>query len=176
MFKFLKRRRAELDAREKIGIELHRQIKEAFDQNELETSTRLMTFFTAGYVWGFVRHGFFALTGVMAEQAFDKHIRHICDGVLPNKLWENLDRKLAAYEIAQDMDDQHKKLRDSDLTPAEAIKSFEVGLEMGFSDVRHCWGLVRSERANQLMKELDIPPLVHQGIKVNNLKEYLVRG
>jgi hypothetical protein len=33
------------------------KISGAFDQNELETSTRLMTFFTAGYVYGFVRMG-----------------------------------------------------------------------------------------------------------------------
>ena len=134
MFTFFKRRKAELDARTKIGVELHRQIKEAFDKNELETSTRLMTFFTAGYVYGFVRIGFFTLTGVSGEQATDKHIRRICDGVLPNKLWENLDRKLAALEIAKGMDDQHKKLRDSDLTPAEAIKSFEDGTKIGVHD------------------------------------------
>jgi len=96
MFTFFKRRKAELDTRTKIGVELHRQIKEAFDQNEMETSARLMTFFTAGYVYGFVRIGFFTLTGVRGEQATDKHIRRICDGVLPNKLWENLDRKLSA--------------------------------------------------------------------------------
>lgn len=134
MFTFFKRRRAELDARTKIGVELHRQIKEAFDQNEQETSTRLMTFFTAGYVYGFVRIGFFTLTGVSGEQATDKHIRRICDGVLPNKLWENLDRKLAALEIAKGMDEPHKKLRDSDLMPAEAIKSFEDGTKIGVHD------------------------------------------
>jgi len=32
------------------------------------------------------------------------------------------------------MDDQHKKLRDSDLTPAEAIKSFEDGTKIGVHD------------------------------------------
>lgn len=134
MFTFFRRRRAELDARTKIGVELHRQIKEAFEQDELATSTRLMTFFTAGYVYGFVRIGFFTLTGVSGEAATDKHIRHICDGVLPNKLWGSLDRKLAALAIAKGMDNQHKKLLDSDLTPAEAIKSFEDGTKIGFHD------------------------------------------
>lgn len=134
MFAFLNRRKAELDARTKIGVELHRQVKEAFAQNELETSARLSTFFTAGYVYGFVRIGFFTLTGVSGERATDKHIRRICDGVLPNKLWENLDRKLGALEIAKGMDDQHKKLPGSDLTPAEAIKLFEEGTKIGFHD------------------------------------------
>jgi len=60
--------------------------------------------------------------------------RRICDGVLPTKLWENLDRKLAALEIAKGMDDQHKKLQDSDLTPAEAAKLFEDGIKIGLHD------------------------------------------
>jgi hypothetical protein len=138
MFTYLKRRRAELAARTKIGIELKRQIKEAFDQNELETSTRLMTFFTAGYIYGFVRIGFFTLTGVSGEEATDKHIRRICDGVLPGKLWDDLARKLEALELARGMDDQQKTIRrGSSLTPAEGIKLFEDGTKIGLHDASY---------------------------------------
>ena len=158
MFTFLKRRRAELDARKKIGIALHRQIKDAFEQDEEETARRLMTFFTAGYVYGFVRIGFSTLISVSGERATDRHIRHICNGVLPGKLWENLNRKLAALEIARNMDDQHKKLRSSDLTPAEGIKLFEAGFELGFRDASYSETFQRSFAFNLrkfLVGELD---------------------
>ncbi len=160
MFAFLNRRKAELDARTKIGVALHHQIKEAFDQNELETSTRLLRFFTAGYVYGFVRMGFFTLTGVSGERAADKHIRRICDGVLPNKLWDNQVRMLTALEIAKGMDDQEKnKLRGSDLTPAEALKLFEDGVNIGLHDATFSETFSRNLAFNlkrYLVGELDI--------------------
>lgn len=158
MFTFLKRRRAELDARTKIGIELHRQIKEAFDQNEMETSSHLLTFFTAGYLYGFVRIGFFTLTGVSGEEPTDKHMRRICDGVLPNKLWDDLVRKLEALNLAVGMDDEQKNIRrGSGLTPAEGIKLFEDGTKIGCHDASFTF---RGTRAHNLKRyltgELDI--------------------
>lgn len=69
MLGFLKRRRFEREARTRIGVQLPRQIKEAFDLNEREASARLQTSF---------------ITGVSGERATDRHLRHICDGVLHN--------------------------------------------------------------------------------------------
>lgn len=158
MFAFFNRRKVELDARKKIGVALHHQITEAFNQNELETSMRLDTFFTAGYVLGFVREGFFTLTGVMGERATDKHIQRICDGVLPNKLWENLDRKLTALEIAKGMDDQAKhKKRGSGPTPAESLKLFEDGVNIGLHDASYTFGGTWAHNLTRyLVGELDI--------------------
>ena len=158
MFTFLKRRRAELDARTTIGIELHRQLKEAFDQNEMETSSHLLTFFTAGYLYGFVRLGFFTLTGVSGEEATDKHMRRICDGVLPNKLWDDLNRKLEALNIAVGMDDQQKTIRrGSGLTPAESIKLFEDGTKIGGHDASYTFRGTRAQNLKRyLVGELDV--------------------
>lgn len=160
MFGFLKRRKAERDARDKIGIELHRQIKEAFEQNEQETSVRLSTFFTAGYTYGFVRIGFAHITGVSGECATDKHIRHICDGVMPNKLYEILDQKLKELEIARRTDG---KIPGSKVSRSEAIKLFEIGAEMGMSDTE-CFNYFFGSKANNLTKflvgELDDLPLL----------------
>lgn len=159
MFTFLKRRRAELDARTKIGVALHCQIKEAFEKNELEASKRLLSFFTAGYVVGFVRIGFFTITGVSGEKPADKHIRHICNGVLPGKLWEDMTRKFEALKLARGMDDQQRKIRrGSRLTPAESIDLFENAVKIGLYDgsypdaFRENWA---HNLTNYLVGELD---------------------
>lgn len=140
MFGFLKRRKMEREACTKIGIELHRQIKSAFDENETETGTRLQSFFTVGYLYSFVTISFTTL-GLDGGQAADKHLKYICDGVLPGKLYEIFSRLLAALELAKDLD---KK---------EEIKQFEVGIEAGASDAS-CFDPWSDTKANNLRKHL----------------------
>ncbi len=136
MLRFITRWKVEREARERIGTELHRQIKEAFDLNEAETSARLQTSFCVGYIYWFVRLGFSTITGVVGERATDKHLRHICDGVLPGKLYEIFNRQLAALEVARQMGDQERerKLKGTAISPAEAIKLYEIGSEAGAAD------------------------------------------
>jgi hypothetical protein len=134
MLGFLNRWKLEREARKRIGIELHRQIKEAFELDETGTSARLQTSFCVGYIYYFVRLGFSTITGVIGERAADKHLRHICDGVLPKKLYEIFSRQLAALEIARQMEDQNKKIMGSNISPAETIKLFETGGEAGAAD------------------------------------------
>lgn len=153
MFKFLKQRKAEQSARKKIGVELHRQIKEAFDQNEEETAARLQTPFTVGYIYWFVRMGFSTL-GFNGEQKTDKHLKFICDGVIPKKLYDIFQRQLAAMEIAKGIEDKNKIIRGTTITPADVTKLFEAGATAGMSDAKCC-----------------IPLL---GSKANNLKRYLL--
>lgn len=81
-----------------------------------------------------MRLGFSTITGVIGERAADKHLRHICDGVLPKKLYEIFSRQLAALEIARQMQDQNKKITGSNISPAEAITLFETGGEAGAAD------------------------------------------
>ena len=121
MFGFLKERKAEKDAADKIGVEIHRQIMSAFQRNEAITGTRIPSFFTVGYLYGFVRIGFTTL-GINGEQAADKWMKHICDGVLPGRLWESFGRLLAALELAKSLNKE------------DEIKLFEVGIEAGAFD------------------------------------------
>lgn len=148
MLGFLKRRRFEREARTRIGVQLHRQIKEAFDLNEREASARLQTSF---------------ITGVSEERATERHLRHICDGVLHNKLYEILIRQLAALEVAQSMSDQDSKIPGSGISPAESSRLFEIGRKAGFSDPA-CFIPFHGKAANNLKKyllgdELDHRPL-----------------
>ena len=134
MLRFLSRWKLEREARKRIGIELHRQIKEAFELDETGTSTRLQSSFCVGYIYYFVRLGFSTITGVIGKRAADKHLRHICDGVLPKKLYEIFSRQFAALEVARQMEDQNKKITGSNISPAETIKLFETGGEAGAAD------------------------------------------
>lgn len=153
MLAYLKRWRVERVARTRIGVELHRQIKEAFNLNEEQTSVRLQTSFCVGYIYGFVRIGFATITGISGERATDKHLRHICDGVLPGKLYEIFSRQLAALEIARQMEDQDKKIPGMQVSPTDLIGLFEAGGEAGFSDAG-CFASLSGQRANNLTKYL----------------------
>lgn len=163
MFGFLKRRKIEREARRRIGIELHRQIKEAFDLNERQTSARLQTSFVPGYIYYFVYTGFSTITGIPGERATDKHLRWICDGVLPNKLYEIFNRQLAKIEIAKGMAEQNRKIRGTQISPFEMIRLFEIGGEAGFSD-SDCFIPLAGRKANNLKRyllgELDDKPFI----------------
>lgn len=133
MFKFLKRRKAERNACKKIGIELHRQIKEALDQNEGEAAARLQTSFTVGYIYSFVRTSFSTL-GFDEKQKTDKYMKLICDGVIPKKLYDIFQRQSAAIVIAQGMEDKNKIIRGTTITPADVAKLFKIGAAAGMFD------------------------------------------
>ena len=134
MLGFFKRRRKEREACSKIGVELHRQIKEAFEENEEQTAQRLHTSFIAGYFYYFVTMGFFTITGASGERAANKYIRQILDGVLPNKLYEIFNGQLAALEVAKSIEDQNRKIRGTQTSPSDVKQLFETGAKFGMSD------------------------------------------
>ncbi len=168
MLGFLKRWKLEREARKRIGIELHRQIKEAFELDETGTSTRLQTSFCVGYIYYFVRLGFSTITGVIGERAADKHLRHICDGVLPKRLYEIFSRQLAALEVARQMEDQNKTITGSNISPAETIKLFETGGEAGAAD-GSCFMPLGSIYEHKL-RWINLPSTTS---KPDNLRRYL---
>lgn len=140
MFGFLKQRKVEKDAANKIGVEIHRQIMSAFQIDETTTGDRIPTFFTIGYIFGFIRIGFTTL-GLDGEQATNKWTRHICDGVLPGRLYEIFERLLAAMELAKSLNKE------------DEIKQFEVGVEVGIFDAS-ALGYFSDTTANNLTKYL----------------------
>ena len=153
MLGFFKRRRIEREACTKIGLELHRQIKEAFEVNEQQTAQRLHTSFIAGYFYYFVRMGFFTITGIPGERAADKYLRQIFDGVLPNKLYEIFNGQLAALEVASSMEDQNRKIRGTQISPSDAKQLFEAGAKFGMSDGT-CLSSIYSSGPNSLKQYL----------------------
>lgn len=134
LFGFLKRRRAIAAASTKIGVALHRQIKEALDEDESRTGENLSTAFVVGYIHWFVRLGF-STQGIDAERLIDKELRVICNGVMPSgKLYEIFERQLAALEIAKGLKDQNRVVVGKSWTPAQMLKLFETGSEVGLWD------------------------------------------
>ena len=126
MFSFFKKRREIQDARTKIGIDLHRQIREALMHDEPGTTKRLSSSFTVGYIYAFVRDGFFSL-GVDAAGSLDSQIKYICDGVIPGKLHKIYSDQGAAIALAREMKDQNKEVLNSGVSPAEVTKLFALG-------------------------------------------------
>jgi hypothetical protein len=77
MFGFLKKRREMRAARTKIGVDLHRQIRDALNTDDKGASERLSSSFTVGYIYTFVRCSFMSL-GIDAESKVNAQVRHIC--------------------------------------------------------------------------------------------------
>ncbi len=121
MFGLFKQHKAEKEAANRIGVELHRQLKEALTGGGKEAEQRVASFFVVGYLHGFVTIGF-STQGISGEQAADKYLRYICDGVMPNKLYEIFERLLSALELAKS------------LGKNEEIEQFELGFEVGVFD------------------------------------------
>lgn len=121
---YFKKRKLEKYAANKIGAELHRQISSAFAENEESTTERLTSFFTSGYLYGFIRFGF-THQGIDGMYAAERHIKHICNGVLPKKLYEIFQRIFAATKLAGDVGKEKE------------VKEFMLGMEVGVSDAKY---------------------------------------
>ena len=121
VFRYLKQRKREKRAADRIGVQLHRQISVAFAENEKETSKRLMTPFTTGYIYGLVHLGF-SHQGIEGEPATDTRLKYICDGVLPKKLYSIFQSVLSTVEYAKSLGEKNE------------VKGFELGVEVGASD------------------------------------------
>jgi len=133
MFSFLRRRRELREARTKIGVDLHRQIREALTRDDLGASQKLSSAFTTGYIYTFVRDAFMSL-GLDASKDLDSHIRFICDGVLPGKLYKIYSDQGAALALAREMQDQDKEIRGTGLSPSAVTKLFMCGARSGSYD------------------------------------------
>lgn len=155
MFGFFRRRRLVAEARTKIGIELHRQLKEALHADERVTEKNLSTVFVVGYLYWFVRMGFTHL-GIDGGSVVDKQLRPICDGVLPNKLYEIFERQMAALKIAQGMNDQTAQIRGANVTPAQLTELFEKGSKVGAFDGSYVEAKPSNLKAYLLGQDIDI--------------------
>ncbi len=133
MFGFLKKRRELQAARTKIGIDLHRQIRDALNADDEGTSERLNSSFIVGYIYAFVRCGLMSL-GINAESGVNAHVRYICDGVIPGRLYKIYSGQAAALELARQMKEQDKEILNTGLAPADVSKAFELGIRAGTYD------------------------------------------
>lgn len=123
---FFKKRKLKKLAADRIGKELHRQIISAFERNEKETGVRLTTAFTSGYIYGIIRMGFANQRIKLGDgMEGEKYIKSVCNGVLPNRLYESIHRNLSAIE------------HENKIGKKGIMEMFEKGLEVGASDSRY---------------------------------------
>ena len=121
MFGLFGRSKEEKNAANRIGVKLHRQILEALQKDEQEASKKLSSPFSVGYLYGFIRLGF-THQGMEGERLADKYLKHICNGILPGKLYDIFQRQFAAIELAKD------------LGKNDEIEQFGIGVEAGAYD------------------------------------------
>lgn len=113
-----------------IGEHLHRSIRMALLDNESTAGIRIGDMFTSAYIYSFI-------TSVAENKDFDadkfrdSNLKKICNGVLPNKLYEHIVRNSALAELASDLAD--------DIT-LEQKSLFQHGITFGNSDaLMHCY-------------------------------------
>ena len=120
---------------DRIGVEIHRQLFEALKVNETDAGVRLSSVFIVGYLYGFISFSF-SVRGYDGEKLSDKYTKHICNGVLPGKLYDIFMKQLAALEIAKELGKQ------------EEVELFEQGAEVGAYDSGVFKPLVQNEANN----------------------------
>ena len=87
---FRKKYKKEADV---VGANLHKQIFSALSENEELASKRLNSPFVVGYLYSFISMAFIQLIPSnkrtdFADKITSKHMKYICNGVLPKKLWK----------------------------------------------------------------------------------------
>lgn len=91
-----------------IGVEIHRQLFGALQEDDTVANKNLSSAFTPGYLTGFIWHGFVA-QGYDGENNLNKYAMQICDGVLPNgKLYSTFHNQLKALEAAKKFSNKEK--------------------------------------------------------------------
>lgn len=109
------------EAANRIGVEIHRQLIEALQTDELSASNNLSSAFTAGYLTGFIWFGFTS-QGYEGEKLLNKYTKHIFNGVLPGKLYDIFNKQYAALELAKQ------------LGKTDEIELYEKAIQVGVYD------------------------------------------
>ena len=140
------------DAANRIGVEIHRQLIEALQTDELSASNNLSSAFTAGYLTGFIWFGFTA-QGYEGEELLNKYTKHICNSVLPGKLYEIFNKQYAALEIAKQ------------LGKTDEIELYEKAIQVGVYD-SGVFSLFNHNEANNFFNYL-----TNQGLQYEEMPE-----
>ena len=98
MFGFSNKKRFEIC--DKIGIKIHKQISEALTENSAALSEPEDAIFFHGYLNGFMI-GFTSIHDSSNSWAVDvKYKKHICEGVIPGRLWDIFERAQAIAQLS----------------------------------------------------------------------------
>ena len=100
MFGFGKNKE-EKKAADEIGKCLHKQIRDAILENEAMAGIKLQTPIAVGYIYNFIM-GSFISQGIHKDGMVQKYIEYICNGILPNTLWEAVNKVMQFADQFED--------------------------------------------------------------------------
>lgn len=91
----------EKKAADEIGKCLHKQVLESLTENEAMAGVKLQAPIAVGYIYNFIMASFI-YQGFPDDGMTKKHIKYICNGVLPDRLWEAVNKVMKCAEQFED--------------------------------------------------------------------------
>jgi hypothetical protein len=124
MFEMFGRERQYRRVADRIGKEVHRQLRQALKEKATVFETPAEMAFTAGYLKSFTFVGFSEI-GCQDIDTNMEYIKYFCNGVLPGCLWDIVQRGEALNTLSQEGNrDEFVKTR----------QSYKIGVDAGISD------------------------------------------
>jgi hypothetical protein len=103
MFGLTKKERTVKLMTDALGEMVYLQMREAMDERgELFAESEEMMFVSA-YIWGLVAEAFDEIY-INDTKLYKKSVNKICEGIIPNQLWDIVQRGLIANEVASESD------------------------------------------------------------------------
>ena len=124
MFGIFRKNRQYRKLANRIGQEIHRQLQQALIVTPTVLGTPGEMAFTAGYMKSFTFVGFSEI-GCLDLDTHMKYIKHFCNGVLPGRLWDAVERGIALNALSQEGEREEFKI---------AREAYDLGAEAGKSD------------------------------------------
>ena len=111
-----------------IGEFLHYNIRQALLKNEQVAGIKSRDVFTSSYIYSFIEKAA-EISGFNGEKYRDEKIKWICNGVLPNRLYDSILKNSAKIEVIQANDPNSTE---------EFSRLFHEGIKWGSNDASVC--------------------------------------
>lgn len=111
-----------------IGEFLHYNIRQALLKNEQVAGIKSGDVFTSSYIYSFIEKAA-EISGFNGEKYRDEKIKWICNGVLPNRLYDSILKNSAKIEVIQANDPNSTE---------EFSRLFHEGIKWGSNDASVC--------------------------------------
>ncbi len=126
-----------------IGVLIHQQLRRVLTESENTFSTPEEIAFTSGYLSAYVWN-VFDRCGCKDIDVQNEHIKYLCDGVLPGRLWDVFQRGKAIKELAEGETKEEY---------ARTCEAYEIGERAGLKDAseEYCNRVPPQNLANYLL-------------------------
>jgi hypothetical protein len=115
-------------AADSMGVLIHKQIMEALNERGQLSGTHVEMAFISGYLTQFAWIVFDNL-GCRDIGIQNENIKHMCDGVLPGKLWDMFQKGQGLYHLSKGQETEER---------TQVKKAYELGGDAGNNDAIDC--------------------------------------